>query len=183
MTSPSEFLAVKRIATIRAAARKGDPIESEDDPRLQALRTAEEAVKTALGPRASTFGGLATAWVNEFAPWPLEWVERFAKHKDTPVVARAAAMRVLRSIKPGFDGGKEFDRVCDRTAGKPTQSVSVRHEPTSTAAELLAETRRLAGVTVVRDVIDLDAPPQIEADGQGPDSSASAPGAETPENE
>lgn len=113
--------------------------------------------------KGTSVAGVAfTAWINALCEWPLSWLQRFVEHADTPISGRAAARRLINTDNPSWIGGVEFDRIVDRTIGRPVQRVHVAAQVEVSGAELLAETRRLAGVSADdHDVLDVDAAPSV----------------------
>lgn len=64
-----------------------------------------------------TAGASIKEWVNAFAEWTVSEVKKVVDSPDATVAQLAAARTVLGSIVDGED----FDRICDRTEGKPNQ--------------------------------------------------------------
>ena len=119
------------------------PASDADTAFADRYHGARVHVEDVTGVGAVSFGGSAAAWLTELGTWPKAMVEQVLRNPLIPMVVRSAARRVLGAEMQGFAGGKEFDRICDRTIGKPHQStrVTVQHE--QSAADLLAEARAM----------------------------------------
>ena len=86
--------------------------------------------------------------------WSAEELEKTANSKTAPAGEVIAAGRVLAAMSQAISksgvpiAGPEFDRVLDRTIGKPQQHVTVAHGETPEMMELkqmtLDELRRIA---------------------------------------
>jgi hypothetical protein len=147
----ADVTALRQVAAVRMGIERdqGTPKSAAAVEDLNALRQGYEAVAMAQGTRAQTFGGGAAAWLNEMSRWPRRLVMRVLKDATSPMVARAAAQRIIQAERKGFEGGKEFDRICDRTTGKPAQAVHVTASRSRSPDELLEEARRMAGLSVI----------------------------------
>ncbi len=68
-------------------------------------------------------------WVNVMADWPPADVEAVMVDPAAPVAKRAAARVWLDAVSRACTAGgvpiagAEFDRICDRTEGRPKQSI------------------------------------------------------------
>jgi hypothetical protein len=109
-----------------------------------------------------------TEWINAFLSekedgtpnYPRARLEEICEDPDASPAKVIAAQRVLGAMKDGRrfatdrrgkvypagtdpEPGRDFDRICDRTEGKPVQSVRVERVPDRPSAEILAEIRAL----------------------------------------
>ena len=146
----ADLTAMRRIAAVKLGMEDDAkaPQTAKKLEELNVLREGYTAVAEAQSVRAATYGGGASAWLNEMARWPRSLVMRVLKDNTAPMVARAAAQRIIQAERKGFEGGKEFDRICDRTSGKPHQAVSIAATRTRSPDELLQEARRMAGLDI-----------------------------------
>ena len=145
MRSKSRAAKVLKAVTAQShgAVLENAPPSDQDTAFADKYHGARVHVEDVLGVGAGSFGGSAAAWLSELGTWPKSMVEKVLQNPLTPMVVRSAARRVLGADQKGFVGGKEFDRVCDRTSGKPHQSTRVRGRHEQTAADLLAEARAM----------------------------------------
>ncbi len=102
--------------------------------------------------------------------YSLDVLKRFSKdEKGSHTKAMAAEMIILARSR-GFDAlgkpmaAKLIDMICDRTRGKPLQSVEVTRQPTYSAQELLAASATmLAQSPQLRALIDAQGVIEAEA--------------------
>ena len=78
----------------------------------------------------TTLGATLNECVNAMKGRTRSEVQGIADDDDRSVEWRAAATRVLGMLEPGWHGhiplgGSDFDRIMDRTVGKPVQAVHV----------------------------------------------------------
>ena len=77
-------------------------------------------------------GAAVLEWLNVMAEWPLAKIESITKDADAPASKVMAARRLLdacseyRSTSGMPIAGPDFDRIMDRTEGKPKQSMDVK---------------------------------------------------------
>ena len=77
------------------------------------------------------------------ADWSRQEVEAVLASIDTPITKRIAARRLLGADSDDArQAGADFDRIADRTEGRPYQSTTVRHEDSQSREQVLAEARR-----------------------------------------
>jgi hypothetical protein len=103
-----------------------------------------------LNPKGRPSAGAAVVeWLNVMQEWKRSEVENVIADPKTPINKLIAARRWIEAI----DKGDDFDRVCDRTEGKPKQTHDLHLtndiEPADGAAELnqiVARLRERVGV-------------------------------------
>ena len=71
-------------------------------------------------------------------------VRAIARDKDAPVHQRMAAKTTLRALTEAYHkgipkAGNDLDRICDRTKGKPHQSLHVHRTETRPPAAIIAD--------------------------------------------
>jgi hypothetical protein len=70
-------------------------------------------------------------WMNVLCGEPSHALLAVIKNDDEPVAKQIAARRLLGGRSEGRDGREETALVCDRTAGRPTQSVQLQEDRSS----------------------------------------------------
>ena len=95
-----------------------------------------------------TLGACLNECVNSMRGKTYTEVQRIAKDKDEPIERRGAAKRVMGLLKDGYHGhiplaGNDFDRIMDRTVGKPVQSLLVQHSQSDDADALTEQIRQM----------------------------------------
>ena len=76
--------------------------------------------------RPGNAGASIIQWLNAMADWEVEDIEHLvARRSGVPYAKRVAAFRMLAALSSEKDAGPEFDRICDRTNGRPTQTVTM----------------------------------------------------------
>ncbi|MEE9131254.1 MAG: hypothetical protein V3T84_14635 [Phycisphaerales bacterium] len=85
-------------------------------------------------------------WINHNCHRPEDEVRTIADDKTRPIFERGAAKALLGMLKDGWfkgrrEGADDFDRIMDRTVGKPMQSLLVQHTQSDDPEVLLAELR------------------------------------------
>jgi hypothetical protein len=64
-------------------------------------------------------------WINQMQDWSCERIQKVFDDPKTPVVQKCAARVWLHAIADDHRAGAEFDRICDRTEGKPVESRKI----------------------------------------------------------
>lgn len=85
-------------------------------------------------------------WINHNCHRPEEEIKTIADDKVRPIFERVAARTLLGALRDGWfkgrrEGADDFDRLMDRTVGKPVQSLLVQHTQPDDPEVLLAELR------------------------------------------
>lgn len=86
-------------------------------------------------------GAYVREWINVMRKWPKDRLERVLESDKAPAAKKAAARVWLHAITTATTdkgtpiAGPELDRICDRTEGKPKQSIDVNSNSTITVTE------------------------------------------------
>ena len=70
-------------------------------------------------------------WINTLSDLTEPETRAIVEDEGEPVTKRIAARRLLGALAKGRDGREETALVCDRTAGRPTQSVQLQEDRSS----------------------------------------------------
>lgn len=79
-------------------------------------------------------GASIKEWINQMQGWPTDRVQSVADDESQPIAKRTAARAwLLAATKDTTTTGQPiagpyFDRVCDRTDGKPIESVKITND-------------------------------------------------------
>lgn len=83
--------------------------------------------------RPKNAGSSILEWVNALAESTMAQVKQALDDETAPMAKRIAAGRVLCAVAEGED----FDRLCDRTLGKPVQGVKDETPPENQARRIV----------------------------------------------
>ena len=87
-------------------------------------------------------GAAVKEWVNALHNHPISYLKSIIRDKGSPVNKIMAARRLLNATLDDakatgkLDPGRDFDRVCDRTDGKPLQRVEAKIEHVQSVKEI-----------------------------------------------
>jgi hypothetical protein len=100
------------------------------------------------GPGGRSAGATICDWLNVMGDWKLSDILAAGKDEDAPATKRIAAGRLIGALVEGDD----FDRICDRTDGKPKQAVELNSNAPPLAVQIITPlTKRNADDPANRD--------------------------------
>ena len=99
-------------------------------------------------------GAHISEWINNLCELSEPELEAIANDRDEPVNRRIAARRLLGACEEGRSGREETAFVCDRTTGKPRQTVEVARD---TSTQRILELTRNQ-LEALEGVVEFDRP-------------------------
>lgn len=100
-----------------------------------------------------SLGAYVSEHLNSFATWTPAQLRKRLKAKDVTAAELLAIRRLLSATGEGTNAGADFDRVCDRTGGKPVVHQQTVNEEDAVIKRIILEDRRVSDTPHVPDVI------------------------------